>query len=983
MKRNIRSFIAAFLAAAVLFCASAYFVPGILTAETVKQKQLKSAFEDPHQEVGIIVKLEDAPVLACCSLGEKRAADMSARLREKQAGVIAAISGSLMKGEPIELLYQYTLLFNGFAFRGECGLIAGIKKLPGVKDCFASCSFTLPEKVEGDGEQEKLATSVGFINADDMWALGYSGQGMTVAVIDTGVLVSHPAFAQAPEEPHFSVTALNEVLAQNELCAEQRYSGAGVLTGSDLYYSSKIPYTFNYYAGNTDVSHAYAQNDHGTHVSSIAAGNGAGARGVAYNAQLIAMQVFNGGNADWIDIVAALEDCAYLGVDAVNMSFGADCGFTEDEDLETVFTLLASHGVNVAAASGNAGWAGAGNIFNGTTPTFNYDNGVTSTPASMRGAMSVAASYNDADFMPTSYSSWGTTSDLRIKPEIMAPGDNIEAAVDPEYSGGYYDMKSGTSMATPHIAGGMALIKQYVKENFPELSPSEAMEMVNTLLMCTAVPASNGSALFSPRQQGAGQADLTAAISTRAYIEVQGERKPKLELGDDDEKTGVFEFSFDVVNFGDSELHYTVSTSVLTEEINMWLIGYSLVNIMNHAPSDITAQCIVNAPESVNVPAGGRRTVHVSVDLGSYAAELDETCPLGMYVEGFVQLFGETDLSIPFLGFYGDWEYGALFDRKNYYDQYTGTTQPYPNEWGTNRAAADMEGSTVLLGMNPFTQTTNFLLDRASLSPNGDGKLDAIDFVHTYMLRNAETFRYEVVDAETGEQYFVQDLHLVPKAVGNSFTSFYQPVGAEPWSAIEHWGGAELANGTNCILRMTGFLQGTEPFDPYENENAVWEVPITIDTEAPQLAAASLENGTLALTVSDNHYAAYVGVYSNAACTSLIAERAVEENGRGASTSLSIPVGSRETVYVKLGDFAGNTAIFEVSEGAGGFLKGDCDLNGAVETADALLALRHSMALITLEGDSFLAGDIDENGVIAGNDALLILRYTMHLIPEL
>ena len=973
MKKSIKAFAAALLAAVMVLLAGAPD-PALVKAAAPEEPVMAA-----DEAVNLIVKLEGAPALAYYPAGDGRAASFSAGLRAKQEAVFRAVAEGPAKGRPAELLYCYTQVFNGFAMRGEYGMIKGIKALPGVADCYVSPKFALPEKVGAEGETERLASSVGFINADDMWAMGYSGQGMTIAVVDTGILTSHPAFAADPEQPHFDAASLDAVLAQNELCAEQRYSGT--LTGADLFNSSKIPFTFNYYAGNTDVSHSYASNDHGTHVSSIAAGSSPEAKGVAYNAQIIAMQVFNGGSADWIDIVAALEDCAYLKVDCVNMSFGADCGFTEDEDLEAVFTLLCANGVNVAAASGNAGTAGDGNIFNGTTPTFNYDNGTTSTPACLRGAMSVAASLDEADHIPASYSSWGSTSDLRIKPEIMAPGDGISAAVDPEYSGGWYDVKSGTSMATPHIAGGMALVKQYVRANFPGLTDAQVMEMVNTLIMCTASPAELNGALCSPRQQGAGQADLAAAVSTKAYIDVPGALRPKLELGDDDDKTGVFSFSFDVVNFGDRALTYTVDTRVLTEQINMWLIGYSLVNIMNHASEDITSHCRVNAPASVTAPAGGRTTVSVTVDLAGYKATLDSTCPLGMYIDGFVRLRGETDLSVPFLGFYGDWEYGAMFDRRNYYDQYTGAAQAYPNEWGTNRAVAYMGESTVLLGMNPFASTTNFLLDRSSLSPNADGCMDGIGFVHTYLLRNAETFRYEVVDAETGEQYFVQDLHLLPKAVGNSLVSFYQPVGAEEWSAIEHWGGAELADGTHCVLRMTGYMQSQDPFDPYENENAVWEVPITVDKSAPELISRSFAENTLSLSVRDNHYTAFIGVYSNAACTAAISESAVEESSRGAVTSLSVNVGSRDKVWVKLGDYAGNAAVIEVERDP--FLRGDCNLNGIVDAADALLALRYSLDLASLSELGLLAGDVDGNGIVDAADALIIMRYVLELTPEL
>ncbi len=978
MKKSIRILAAALLAAAMLFSSAVSALRFPPANARTELREDEPARYDPAETVNIIVKLTDAPVLAKYSPDDACAKEAAAELRAKQDALIALINETFAGSAPIEPLYRYSLLFNGFAIRAERRLAEAIKKLPGVADCRVSPVFTLPE--DAAGKNFRLGASVGLINADEIWDLGYTGRGMTIAVIDTGILVSHPDFAQVPPEPHFDPAALDAVLAENELCAEQRYSGT--LTGNELYYSGKIPYTFNYFAGNTDVSHSWAQNDHGTHVSSIAAGHSANSKGVAYDSQILSMQIFNGLNADWIDVVAALEDCAYLGVDAVNMSLGADCGFTNDEDLAVVFALLSENGINVAAASGNAGSAGGGNIFNGTTPTFNYDNGVTSTPGCMAGALSVAASYKNSDLMPASYSSWGPTSDLRIKPEIMAPGDNIIAAVDPEYSGEYYDIKSGTSMAAPHIAGGMALVKQYVNENFPELSPAEKMNIVNTLLMCSAVPGANNGIPYSPRQQGAGQADLAAAVSTRAYIAVPGQTLPKIELGDDDERSGIFSFSFDVVNFGGTPLTYTVDTRVLTEEINMWLIGMSLVNIMNHTEQDITASCTVTAPSSVTVPANGRTTVNVTVNIAGYIPTLEETCPLGMYIEGYVRLYGETNLSVPFLGFYGDWEYGAVFDRKNYYDQYLGTPQTYPNEWGTNRAVAYMGDATVLFGMNPFAGTTNFLLDRSSLSPNGDGMMDAIGFVHTYMLRNAELFRYEVVDAETGEQYFVQDLHYIPKAVQNTFVSFYQPVGAESWTAIEQWGGAELPNGTHCILRMTGYLQGWDSFDPNENENAVWEVPITIDKEAPQVVSAHISGSDLALTVSDNHYTAYVGVYSNAACTQLIAERAIEEPGRGMTTELTIAIGNHDRVFVKVGDYAGNTVVAEVNDGEPSFLPGDCDLNGTVNIADAVLALRHSMGLITLTGEAFLAGDVDGNGSIAITDAVMIMRYAMGLIDE-
>ncbi|MBQ4428811.1 MAG: S8 family serine peptidase [Clostridia bacterium] len=919
MKQTLKRVLAIALIAAMAFSALALrastdSVNAKTNAPEAEQASRPVAI-DPSEIVSIIVKLEDEPVLARMSVKDSRSATESSVLKQKQQKVISAIASKLVKDEAFKVDYQYTLLFNGFSFHGEYRLIDEIKALPGVANCYRSNVYQVPEDVKPEGEDGRLGTSVGWINADDMWALGYTGQGQTIAVIDTGIKTNHPNFATAPQEPHFTAAGIQSVLDQYELCAEQSYNGT--LTGNQLYHSAKIPYTFNYYRGSLDVSHADARSDHGTHVSSIAAGNDNSARGVAYNAQIVTMQVFQNGGAEWSTIMAALEDCAYLEVDAVNMSLGADCGFTEeDEDMDAAYALLSQHGVNVAVASGNSGTTGSGNNYSSNTPTLNIDNGLTSTPGTNPGSLSVAASSDSAAASVTYFSSRGTTSDLRIKPEIMAPGDNINAATDSSYSGGNYGTKSGTSMATPHIAGGMVLVNQYVNSNFPNLSEKQRMEMVNTLLMSTAVPSKSGGTPYLVRAQGAGQANLTAAINTKAYLEVPGQLRPKLELGDDDDYSGIFSLSFDVVNFGNTALTYTVNPYVLTESTQLKSIGGRQLYCMTDSALNITDNVTVTKPSTVTVPANGRATVNVTINVSPYASYLNERFPNGAYIEGYVTLDGTVDLSIPFLGFYGDWEKAAVFDREYYYDAYL-HTNTLPAAWGVNTAKAGDK----LLGVNPFGTTTDFYFDRASISPNNDGVMDAIDDVRTYLLRSCETFRYEVLNAQSGAQLYVKDIPLMTKGVENSWLSQVEPVGSTEESAIDAWNGDGLANGSSVILRMTGFMQSWDEFDPAANENAIWEIPVTIDIQEPEVVYWNMNNGQLALYVSDNHYVAFAGVYSNAACTQLIASQSVEEHQRGATSILDFNVGNRDTVYVKLGDYAGNSIIATVTEGEGGSLE--------------------------------------------------------------
>lgn len=366
MKKTLTKLVAMLMVAAMAF-SFVGFMPreanaapvSILENDSPARKRSSEPAAEPDEIVPIIVKLKDAPVLAKTDVSNERSAEMSKALAAKQDKLFAAINKKLVKGGNLEISYHYTLLFNGFSFRGEYRLIEEIKKLNGVEDCYRAAEYELPEDAKPDGNPTKLSTSVGFINADDMWALGYTGQGQTIAVIDTEIKVNHTNFATAPQDPHFDAAGIQSVLNRYDLCAEERYNGT--LTGATLYHSAKLPFTFNYYAGNTDVSHASAGSDHGTHVSSIAAGCDSSSRGVAYNAQIISMQVFQNGGAAWSEILAALEDCAWLEVDALNMSLGSDNGFSQGEaDMEEVFALLTAHGVNCAVAAGQQRYCGFG-----------------------------------------------------------------------------------------------------------------------------------------------------------------------------------------------------------------------------------------------------------------------------------------------------------------------------------------------------------------------------------------------------------------------------------------------------------------------------------------------------------------------------------------------------------------------------------------------------------------------------------------------
>ncbi len=873
--------------------------------------------------IKIIVKVEGDPVLAVADINSTRSAELTDALLAGQAEVEKRIEAAC--GE-IDVLYNYTLIFNGFSFEGEAGLIDKILNVKGVVDCYRSMMWQVPEiKTEPD---LKVEDSAPVINADDMWSAGYTGTGMSIAVIDTGIKLGHTNFATAPTEPRYDTDDIAAILNANNMHCEELYNGT--ISASALYYSEKIPFRFNYVTGTTDVSHVSASNDHGTHVSSIAAGNDSTVRGIAWNAQIIPMQVFTTAGGAWSDIMAALEDAAYLGVDCVNMSLGSDCGFTTgDADMAQAFDLMYEAGVNLAVSAGNSAVAEAGNAFGGYQLGINPDNGIVSSPSTMYHSMSVAAFDNSVEGDVAYFSSWGSTSDLKIKPEIMAPGMSIYAATDPTYSYYSYSTKSGTSMATPEIAGCIALVSQYLAETYPDMSRIERMEMANTLLLSTARPRMYASsAPFSPRQQGAGLVDVNAAAQTPCYIEVEGSDRPKLEIGDDPEKTGRFTLTFDVVNRTGNAVSYAIDASVLTESYSARTINGTSTFVMSNSPY-VLNQAIIGGDSSVTVPGNGRVTVTVTIDMSAHADYMDEKFPNGMYVEGFVTLDGTVDLSIPYLGFYGDWDYPSVIDRTFYWDIIEGepswTSHALPNTAGASNGSSYLE-----LGANPYIETNDFLADRISISPNNDGLYDEVDVIYTGLLRNCRTLTYSVTHGN--EELLVDQHEFVNKSVDYYYE--YMPAGSlADYAPFVGWDGGTLADGETATVTIDAMLDNPG-FDPAENECASWSFPVTIDTAPPEFVYWRIENGTLYLYATDAHYLAYVGVYSNATYTSKLGEAAITEDTRGAISMLSFDVGNNSTVYVEMGDYACNS-VRRALTGEGGSLEA-IELTGISLSADSM-----------------------------------------------
>ena len=387
----------------------------------------------------------------------------------------------------------------------------------------------------------------------------------------------------------------------------------------------------------------------------------------------------------------------------------------------------------------------------------------------------------------SSFSSWGPTDGLTLKPEITGIGGNVFSA----YVGNDYAVASGTSMASPAVAASAALVRQYLRESGVE--EAELPHMVNCLLMSTATPVRDEehNTLYFVRRQGAGLANAALAMASGAYIQVEGADKAKFELGDDPDRTGSYTMDFQVVNFSDADKTYHLDTTVLGQiaqggQFKHGKVTYLVCDYARELDAAVTSSA---ADGTITVPANSTAKVSVTVTLSDAdKAYMDERFPYGSYVEGFVQLLSEDNvtLSAPFLAFYGDFGEGPVLEEGTYDTLlggveygYTTADQFHNSLWGTRPVYDSILGlsknTTFYLGDTCIPDwvrvpaedsiahvTTSFYPEMAGFSPNRDGSLDLFQ-LGLGLKRNAENIHYTVTDRATGKVLWEQDTGFVPK----------------------------------------------------------------------------------------------------------------------------------------------------------------------------------------------------------------------------
>ena len=538
-------------------------------------------------------------------------------------------------------------------------------------------------------------------------------------------------------------------------------------------------------------------------------------------------------------------------------------------------------------------------------------------------ALVESPTYGMADF-----SSWGATPELTLKPEITAPGAGIYAAVP----GGYESM-DGTSMASPHAAGGMAIVQQALKARDNSMTGAQRKHMTDTLLMSTAhVIYDDNGVPYSPRKQGAGLMSINDAVNTRGYLSVEGMERPKLELKDDPAMKGVYTMNFTVHNTGSDTLYYDVTPLVLTDTTEAYVNGsgqeFSTISGSSRLlPHTFTTNCENNR---VAVAPGKTADVTVTVTVTDEGRKMLAQFPNGSYVEGFVTLTqvaadgsaltDPIDLGLPFLAFYGDWTKAPIMDSTDYWETLDGSASQAQAYMNTAFSSSSENTVDTYLGDNNYT-TVPYLADRNAISPNNDDFMDSLTGIYTGLLRNTKSLRYTITGAN-GQVYYSKDCEYVGKSIYSYDYYRIVPAGVDAeYDGIEPWYGtdahnAKLPNNTKATVT----IEATLPYGDGvgTNQKHSWSFPITIDTEEPHADNLKVTESEgryyLSLDVSDNQYVAAVVFYNIKNSEMLYGMQGFGEDKPGVTSHIKEYdiTGFGETFGMIVHDYAGNSKVYTV-----------------------------------------------------------------------
>lgn len=376
---------------------------------------------------------------------------------------------------------------------------------------------------------------------------------------------------------------------------------------------------------------------------------------------------------------------------------------------------------------------------------------------------------NPGEYQMNDSTSWGPNPSLRLKPEITAPGGEIFSTVNTDK--GRYQSMTGTSMATPHVAGGIALVNQFLQEKKFTLEGPDKHQFIKNLMMATATPIlykNNPNYYYSPRVQGAGLMNLENAVNPNMVTVVDdnsnrmSEGKAVVEFGSIID--GKLAFNLKLHNYSNKPVTYKVRGLAQTDAVKDGMITFAPLTLAKD-----------NNMGTVTVAAGQDAEFTGTIDVSGKVDAQKLAQPNGFFVDGFIFFDSQADaegakefadLSVPFLAFCGDWANLPIIDvlpDEAFQETPDGTTWSstvpfwyqgmeektfpgkYVDQWNfTHFYSRWDDGGRMIQGQQAWSKK---YLNTFAISPNGDSRKDDIAFRGVF-LRNADNLKFEFINED-------------------------------------------------------------------------------------------------------------------------------------------------------------------------------------------------------------------------------------------
>jgi lactocepin len=656
----------------------------------------------------------------------------------------------------------------------------------------------------------------------------------------------------------------------------------------------------------------------------------------------------------------------------------------------------------------------------------------------------------DAYTMST-FSSYGVPGTLDLKPEITAPGGNIYSTRD----NGTYGLMSGTSMAAPSISGQSALVEQYIRENdLANQNDLTVRALAQSLLMSTAIPLHEDNdpegLEFSPRSQGAGLANALEAVTSPSYILVGDKEgndgKVKVVLGDDPEKTGKYEFSFDVYNLTDKTQYYVLDSSVLTEQLYSqagidYFVGSShkldpvvkltaddtalvydlnddgkvnkkdrkyLLQAINGTKDlslvsdyedyfDFNKDGVVDTKDAnlfgkqvngkADVADFGLKVmqvkdstkVTVSIDLSEADREYLAGFENGMYVDGFIYVKGNVNLSVPFLAFYGSWMDSSMYEDYDFMqaihdEQYAANAYTYTGVAKTNFLSLFPLGSwdEYFYIPNLFADDAKYIADRNAISSVNGSMLGSMYYT---LIRNANRVNISITNRDTKEVYYSNT------ETENYAAFIYQGSWENVLQEQElYWEGTDaegnpLKDGTEVDITLTAvpsYYDDVEDINSLEGKGLRITTPIAIDNTDPIIVdAAKADDGKYEITAYDNRYTAALLVLDRDGA--IIGRYAANQETKDEDQTILIDA-PEDIFYVEVFDYACNSKTYRFNNTGHADTKYVTSITTDVEELELKVGQRATVTATV--GPKWLAEGYDEVTWASSNEDVVTVTQS-------